>query len=1439
MNATNGRSVNATAAPSWGTAYLSAVAAGSTLFAGVRIGDATTVPTVSDQLNGAWELVAGPVNLGTSGVTNRGFVFAKRNTAAGTPVVTVDLGGVSESGSIAIGELQNVRGNETLEAFASNSEASGTAKTSGTVAGSRSGGVISFLITGGSITVTPTGGETNVTNTTGVRSHILFESHAAAGNFTHTATTSGATTSAFIAVAVRDPATVYVNTASTAGGNGSTNNTTGANRAFASLSEWEAARQSTLVEVEEVICSSPTGVADTTTALILGWTTTASFYIDIKTASGSRHAGSWDTSKYRLSVANAFALDIRANHVRVDGLLAEVSSATATQVTVNAQSLDAGADIWISNTIARTHADAGFIGNVFTLSDADAVFRLKNVVAHVRTTNSSSRGLSVTAATTYLYNLTVYNLSGTGIRNFAGTMNCKNVAVVASTGFTLSGGTINREYVVTSDATADDSGGAGNQINITEASMAFTNATNTDFRIGSGSSLVDVGADLTLDASWAFATDLLGNYRRYAWDIGAHEYGATSEAVITRYVNTASSSGGNGTSNATSGANRAYVSLTAWEAARQGDLGARGYREEVLCEGTDTTQLSLDGWTTSASFYIDIRARIRHNGVTGGFTHTITATSSSYVVNEEYLKIDGIHFNRDNTNTSGCRAIDVQATVGVGQLDVSNCLMHATGAIATTDSALVLTRTNLQALRVWNCIAYDLPGDSDEGAAVRTTVGNSTNSIRISNCTFVNCQYGVYVSSGSTNVIVKNCLVQNPAREAFRGAFDAASNYNASSTADTTGGANDRANQTFTFIDAAGKNFHLAPGDVGAKGHGVDLSSDPSLAFTTDIDGHTRRGTWDIGADQVGVLKLQNVTGDNTSGTLTISAPSAGNLLVMTMFERAGGSDTAHVSPGAGWTKRAGITQSPSHSTYRRSASVWTKTAVGTEGILAIGDGTANTKRVTCEEFYGVTEAQFADAITGSNGEVTDGATVSVGPTASVTGDLFIWTGLWHKQGTFAQAPTAVDWTGDVEGGRDYAVNGGANGRSVVTDWNEVAQRAAGTISSTGTIVITTSNNNNGLLATLLVFELDDDGGGTVHGDANATGQGATATTNSGAGLGSGDANITGTGQVATAGLGSVTTTGDATVSVTGQSTSAVAGTASASGEEGTANGTAEPAGVSTAAAVGSSVATGSANSDVNGQQTTAALGVVVSSGAANVAITGQQTIGAVGDVTAEGEQNAEIEATGVAATSALGSSTTTGDSNVVATGSVASAVVGTASASGEDVVHGTATPVGVGVTSTLGSVVVTGAGTVTTTGVLAQAQVGEAAATGVRHATVEAVGVTASALAGTASASGSTIVHGTAEPAGISIVPTLGVVSARADAIRSAIGSALLAQIGQVQIQGDARINALGSTAVSAVGPPQVGVLIDVGVTTVTFEGVIEHDVVPPVIDHTVTYRS
>jgi hypothetical protein len=49
----------------------------------------------------------------------------------------------------------------------------------------------------------------------------------------------------------------------------------------------------------------------------------------------------------------------------------------------------------------------------------------------------------------------------------------------------------------------------------------------------------------------------------------------------------------------------------------------------------------------------------------------------------------------------------------------------------------------------------------------------------------------------------------------------------------------------FTSVTAGSENLH-----IGASSALKNVGTDRSAAFTTDIDGQTRSGTWDIGADE-------------------------------------------------------------------------------------------------------------------------------------------------------------------------------------------------------------------------------------------------------------------------------------------------------------------------------------------------------------------------------------------------------------------------------------------------------------------------------------------------------------------------------------------------------------------------------------------------------------
>ena len=161
----------------------------------------------------------------------------------------------------------------------------------------------------------------------------------------------------------------------------------------------------------------------------------------------------------------------------------------------------------------------------------------------------------------------------------------------------------------------------------------------------------------------------------------------------------------------------------------------------------------------------------------------------------------------------------------------------------------------------------------------------STNDVRIDNNTFVDAartgsSYGAAVSlSGSgtvTDATFRNNLLYNCGDTYDAILIQGASDYedwdssnnllNAGSEGNTTiGGSFPNVNGQSgapSFVSytpySLSNDYNLASGDTAAKDNGVDLSA----YFTTDKDGNTRSGTWDIGAYEFGT-PTNAITGVN------------------------------------------------------------------------------------------------------------------------------------------------------------------------------------------------------------------------------------------------------------------------------------------------------------------------------------------------------------------------------------------------------------------------------------------------------------------------------------------------------------------------------------------------------------------------------------------------
>jgi hypothetical protein len=297
-----------------------------------------------------------------------------------------------------------------------------------------------------------------------------------------------------------------------------------------------------------------------------------------------------------------------------------------------------------------------------------------------------------------------------------------------------------------------------------------------------------------------------------------------------------------------------------------------------VASSTDDTGTAVIGWTTSVANYIKIytTASARHQGkwsegryIIGGMT-----------ISENYVRVDGLQILKNITTTGTYRCLGV-LTIDAGGTDIyiSNNITKMTVSSGNTSSILGIqvNDADVTNVKIWNNIVYDIIGDATSlNVGISLYGGNQY----VYNNTVQNCGSGI--AKGAVGIAyAKNNLVAS-STICFSGTFNSASTNNAGSDATYASSTADRVSQTFTFADEANDDFHLAGNDSAARNAGTDLSADANLPFTDDIDGQTRAGTWDIGADEateniyrsVGPSKTTALA-VGTSNALTISDSTA------------------------------------------------------------------------------------------------------------------------------------------------------------------------------------------------------------------------------------------------------------------------------------------------------------------------------------------------------------------------------------------------------------------------------------------------------------------------------------------------------------------------------------------------------------------------------------
>lgn len=318
-------------------------------------------------------------------------------------------------------------------------------------------------------------------------------------------------------------------------------------------------------------------------------------------------------------------------------------------------------------------------------------------------------------------------------------------------------------------------------------------------------------------------------------------------ADIIRYVNTASS-GGDGTTNNTTGATAAYATLSAAEAGLQQDLtDGGGDNLYILCSGgADNTACVFDGWTTSATNFVTIKpgAGQRHAGAWSTSVYRLDITDGTGILIDGCynLHIEGMQISvtyATEFDTKQC----VRANYGnAGGLVMDGCIIR--GVISNGSKWRGCSFENLtsasanQKIKIQNCAFLGTVTGSGElyGVIGIDHGGSNAYDCYVYNCTFnystTGTTYGVYHTGTADAITVKNC--------GFVNVDDA---LNGTITAEVT---NSETGPTF----ASGESIHLASNDVTWLDEGTDLSADAGAINALDIDSAARGATWDIGADE-------------------------------------------------------------------------------------------------------------------------------------------------------------------------------------------------------------------------------------------------------------------------------------------------------------------------------------------------------------------------------------------------------------------------------------------------------------------------------------------------------------------------------------------------------------------------------------------------------------
>ena len=355
---------------------------------------------------------------------------------------------------------------------------------------------------------------------------------------------------------------------------------------------------------------------------------------------------------------------------------------------------------------------------------------------------------------------------------------------------------------------------------------------------------------------------------------------------VIRYVDPGSVAGGDGTTNAVSGANRAYHSFLDGVSAEVKDLVAADERMFFIGKATsaetciDTCAFTVSSaWTTDADHYVVITTTAsesfsRHIGrftndrfsvrvaLSGTILAAITLGAQNVVVDGlQVMPIGSTGVNQ----RSGIKVEGVATTSNQKFQVVKNCIIAGNFSGTSQSGKGIFGNDADQVIIGMNNVIY-FTSIAANGFPLGVDIqqGGSASMFNVTIGTHANVGFKGLVPSNfyAVNGI---CIYADSLCFDGESQFLSSSAFNISADTTTSGGGSDITGATVAFINGAIFDYHLHPTDTAAKNFGANLSANTFLAglpsdvtgLKVDIDngGRPNSGNWDAGADQESVTQ--------------------------------------------------------------------------------------------------------------------------------------------------------------------------------------------------------------------------------------------------------------------------------------------------------------------------------------------------------------------------------------------------------------------------------------------------------------------------------------------------------------------------------------------------------------------------------------------------------